>query len=471
MAIQMKSFAQLINPLLLSIVTLTTFTKITQSYEYEIRYIDQPVDHFNYENHDEFKQKLLVNLKHWKEGSPIFFYTGNEGPIEGFADNTGFIFEIAEQFKAGIVFAEHRYYGTSLPFGAENSFKKEKLGYLSIEQAMADFAKVIKGYKTDRVIAFGGSYGGMLAAYMRYSYPHLIHGAVAASAPIYLISGQPQEKSQTLNFFQAVTKDYTNFSPECSAKISSGFSTLIELAQTEKYEEFNKITKQCNPASINSMDKAMHVLEWARNGFVMMAMMDYPYKAEFMADLPAWPVNEACKRVLNPELNSAESVIAATSVMYGENKDCHDAFVEYIHCADPTGCGNNLEATAWDYQACTQMVLPGPKGYDMFFPDAWNITTLTDYCKTTYDVTPNPDWLAMRYGKMTETSRIIWSNGGLDPWGPGGVHTSDESKEIYALGIPMGAHHLDMRGANVEDPVDVVAVRKREVEIIGKWLE
>ena len=43
--------------------------------------------------------------------------------IESFAENTGFMWDIAEEFKAMLVFAEHRYYGDSLPFGEESKSK------------------------------------------------------------------------------------------------------------------------------------------------------------------------------------------------------------------------------------------------------------------------------------------------------------------------------------------------------------
>lgn len=79
-----------------------------------------------------------------------------------------------------------------MPFGNESYKDPQHLGYLTSEQALADFADLLMKINADGkrpVIAFGGSYGGMLAAYFRMKYPHLVTGALASSAPVMQFPG------------------------------------------------------------------------------------------------------------------------------------------------------------------------------------------------------------------------------------------------------------------------------------------
>jgi len=65
---------------------------------------------------------------------PILFYAGNEGSIEGFYDNTGYITDdLAPKFKALIIYAEHRYFGESFPFAKNVSLDAEHNRYLTVD--------------------------------------------------------------------------------------------------------------------------------------------------------------------------------------------------------------------------------------------------------------------------------------------------------------------------------------------------
>jgi lysosomal Pro-X carboxypeptidase len=74
------------------------------------------------------------------------------------------------------------------------------MGYLTAEQAMADYAELIweirEGSRAhdSPVVGFGGSYGGMLASWFRIKYPHMMEGAVAGSAPIWNFFGEVGRK-------------------------------------------------------------------------------------------------------------------------------------------------------------------------------------------------------------------------------------------------------------------------------------
>lgn len=47
------------------------------------------IDHFGFDNGKAFQQRYLVANQFWNnDGGPIFFYTGNEGDITWFCNNT-----------------------------------------------------------------------------------------------------------------------------------------------------------------------------------------------------------------------------------------------------------------------------------------------------------------------------------------------------------------------------------------------
>lgn len=75
---------------------------------YKAHYFPQVLDHFTFQpiSSKIFYQKYLINSQYWHRGAPIFVYTGNEGDIDWFAANTGFLLDIAPKFQALLVFIE-----------------------------------------------------------------------------------------------------------------------------------------------------------------------------------------------------------------------------------------------------------------------------------------------------------------------------------------------------------------------------
>ena len=113
-------------------------------------YYDATIDHFT--NHgagsDTYKMRYLVDDTYFdKDNGPIIFYAGNEGDVWTFFDNSGFMTTtLAQKFGALVVFGEHRYFGTSMPFG-DQSFDRDNLKYLTVEQAMMDYVEFMLDFK------------------------------------------------------------------------------------------------------------------------------------------------------------------------------------------------------------------------------------------------------------------------------------------------------------------------------------
>lgn len=440
------------------------------------KYFSQTLDHFNFNSwNTTFDQRYLITDLYWNKGKgPIFFYTGNEGDIWAFALNSGFITQLAAEQEALVIFAEHRYYGKSLPFG-KDSFTVPQVGLLTVEQALADYAVMITELKEQLeaencpVIVFGGSYGGMLSVYMRLKYPNIVAGALAVSAPILSTAGLGDSRQ----FFKDVTTDFENVASECRNAVRGAFHQLKELAEKQEYRRIQSALSLCNvPSSAEDIHQLNGLL---RNAFTTMAMLDYPYSTHFMGDMPANPVKVACENMMGgPDLLA--NLRDTAGIVYNSTGKltCFDLYALYVQCADPTGCGLGFNSLAWDYQACTEVNLcyESNNVTDMFPPMAFTEKDRMQYCLKRWSVVPKPKWLEVQYwgDALSAASNIIFSNGDLDPWANGGVRKS-LSSSLIAVNIAGGAHHLDLRGSNDADPESVIKARKMEGELISQWVK
>ncbi|DAZ97912.1 TPA: hypothetical protein N0F65_007253 [Lagenidium giganteum] len=457
------------------------------------RWIEQRIDHFSWlpasaanatasaSEPAIYSQRYLINDQFWDAANPkapVFFYTGNEGDVTLYANHTGLMWENAAEFNALIVFAEHRYYGQSMPFGDDYM---QHLNYLTHEQALADYTELIYFLQQEHntadhpVIVFGGSYGGMLSAWFRMKHPALIQGAIAASAPIFGFVGYPFFKGDS--YWKVVTDDASpkhGSAANCAPNVRKSWPVIFELAKTDAGRaKLGDIFRLCEPLTQESQGEALAMALLV--AFDTMAMGNFPYPSAYLTsgngEMPAWPVRAACSHLAD-EFADDDKLLAAL----------RDAASVYTNVTQDLQCYKLPEAKdfdgIWDYQWCTEM-LPQETYFDrngvtdMFWARNVTLDEIKAGCARNWQTTPDPTWIRVSYGdeKLRSASNIVFSNGDLDPWSAAGVLHAPKGAKYHVLPIADGAHHLDLFFSHADDPQSVRDARKFEVGQIRAWID
>jgi len=440
------------------------------------KWFDQRLDHFDLTEDRLFKQRYFVSDQYWdKLEGPLFFYAGNEGDVTSFVNNTGFIWDIAPLFKAKVIFAEHRYYGVTLPFGKQKPSVKTKKEFskLNSEQALADYALLLTSEieaarqfqnKKLKIVSFGGSYGGMLSAWLRIKFPHIVDASVASSAPINYFYEQVD-----CSLFNKVVTDGFKQTPvkgeKCVKNIQRSWDVIKQFDSIDNgMEKLSYIFKTCE-----ELETSNQLIDWITETFSELAMVNYPYPAQFLADLPAWPLNRTCDEVSQNGLNDFQLLVSMQNALgifhnFSGNAECFN-----IGSTDNSKIDGNL----WEYQTCTEMVMPFCSNgqTDMFPPASWNLLNFTSQCKKKYGTTPRSRWQVINYGGsyLKYATKILFMNGLLDPWHVGSPMKS-VSMGTRVVNMWGAAHHLDLRHVRDDLPQSVKDAHNIEIALIQKWL-
>ena len=411
-----------------------------------------------------------------RDKCPIFLYIGGEGPLSVRSVGPGlFMHELAQQHGAAVVSLEHRYYGTSWPTVDMSTQNLKK--YLSSAQALADLAnfqawfgpnggsnQYIPQYQlgASEWVAFGGSYPGNLAAWVKLKYPQSFVGTVASSAPLFALKDWP-------GYMEVVSNSLKHFGKSsCFSAVRQSAERVMEYVQQEDFTTLNNLWDTCAPGLSSDSKKNGDLGTFLSNlqGF-------FQELVQYNRDRPLAPtVQSTCDRLLeNPDTTFQVFVNLTKNSIQGACTEISTQDV-YDNLNNVTLTGSSSSAMRpWIFQTCNEFGYFQVVGTDITLDafasmaDWLNLQSFTDICDQVFamnQVPPRTKWSNTQYGTPNTIAavNVTFPSGSLDPWHVLGVtntshpwtpldgKTSTRNIGIFAdelaVEIPFTSHCQDM---------------------------
>lgn len=175
-----------------------------------------------------------------------------------------------------------------------------------------------------------------LASWFRLKYPHIVHGAIAASAPVLALEGLRHPIPDPEAFARTVTEaagPAGGAAESCADNVRHAFSTVLGSAARRPEDDSIVVGKgdaKLRGAGVNAdgfaadaarrlrvcpgqepqgNDALVTLAWWARAAFDYLAMGNFPYATGYIlnsgnggVELPPWPLRKACSYLADPSL-------------------------------------------------------------------------------------------------------------------------------------------------------------------------
>ncbi|CAG0915734.1 unnamed protein product [Notodromas monacha] len=446
----------------------------------EARYVTQKVDNFNAVDVSTWKQRYFVNDTFFKPGGPIFLMIGGEGPANPIWSVVGTWVKYAEMFGALCFQLEHRYYGESHPVLDLNV---KNLAYLSSEQALADLASFIGQMKAEwnltnnKWIAFGGSYPGSLSAWSRLKFPHLIHGAVSASAPL---RAQLNFADYMTVVEDAILKEGGHLCVSAIAAASNqvrkflghpvGWETL-----KDKFNLCQKLNAKVEPDVWNLMES----LAGNFQGVVQYNKDNREFEGIKGANIT---VKTLCDIMTDKDSTPFESYAKVNRLMLDAvDQKCLDHEYKAL-IKDLAGTDWNSSSSEggrqWMYQTCSEFGYYQTSDNSKIFGNDFPLEYFLQQCVDLFGAKFSADYVSdgisrtnWNYGGTDiKVTRVAFFNGAIDPWHALGIVKDPADQSTKAFYVPGVAHCANMYPERDIDSVDLKNARRKIGKLIGQWL-
>jgi len=386
----------------------------------------------------------------------------------------------AKQFGALCFQLEHRFYGKSHP---TEDISTDNLRYLSSEQALADLAYFISSMNREynltndnRWIAFGGSYPGSLAAWLREKYAHLEHGSISTSGPLLA-------KIDLIEYYQVVVDSLATYKKgDCVTPVLKAIQQIDLMMKhmvgqrtlTEKYQLCDPIEKSVEyPLDISNL------YEGLASDFAGVVQYNKDNR-----DNNHVSIDDVCDLMCNQTIGPPVTRLAAVnSLLLKESEQkCldfkYDKMVnEMKNVSWDSEVANGMRQ--WTYQTCTEFGFYQTSDKSgSVFGDKFNADFFVRQCSDIYGdrfsdetLENGVDRTNIIYGALKPTTtNVLYVHGSIDPWHALGLTETDSKQPQPTIYIQGTAHCANMYEPSDSDFPQLKAAREEIVKFIAALL-
>ncbi|KAJ8951298.1 hypothetical protein NQ318_008202 [Aromia moschata] len=439
-------------------------------------YYLQRLDHFNPTNKVHWSQKYFVNDAYMSdEKNVVFLYIGGESQASSYWMSNGAWIEFAETHGALLFMLEHRYFGESQPF---SDWSTENLRYLSSEQALNDLATFISAMNDKyelpedvKWIAFGGSYAGAMAAWLRQKYPHLVHGAVSSSGPLFAQLDFPE-------YLQVVIDDLALHSQECVDNLKEAITQLEDLIQNpNEDEDLNSLFSFCDDIaeSANSTSDLANLFELIADNFAGVAQYHKTTNTLYNINLVCEILNDESKG------NELHRLAEVNNFVEGITDDSSCFDYKYSNIIEKWSNATVIASgmmRQWMYQTCTEFGYYQTSSQEIpVFGSRFPLSFFTQMCVDIFGEKFNETFVGEKvqhtnifYGGFDiETSNVVFVHGTIDPWHVLGL-IETVNPQTPSILINGTSHCADLYSSSSSDSAELTAAREQIGELLASWI-
>ncbi|KAI5647052.1 serine carboxypeptidase s28 domain-containing protein [Phthorimaea operculella] len=328
-------------------------------------------------------------------------------------------------------------------------------------------------------VAFGGSYPGSLAAWLRMKYPHLVHAAISSSGPLLAKVNFMEYFKVVVDSLRKYDDDDQNDDAACVEELKKAHEQ-IEMMLKMHPEEIEKEYRVCKPfknANKNDMKTFYNAIA---DGFADLVQYNKDNRIGADEKYKNLTIDTVCKMMSDKtgKTPAYKKLAKFNSINLEKSKEkCLDySYQNMINELRNTSYGEG--ARQWMYQTCTEFGFYQTSSAEVeVFGSNIDLQYYIQQCQDVFGnkyneqfVTAAADWTNNKYGALDiAVSRVVFVHGSVDPWHALGI-TTTQDQDAPAIYIDGTAHCANMYPASDDD---IEALKEARVEVkqyLTTWL-